>query len=536
MNLIPTILSLGGLAGIIATVVWILVRGNNNRVTKLFVFCQASVMIWLVSQLLKLFSVNTEQFWISFVVGNIGISMFAPSWLMFAAEYSDYRQYLRKPCRAMPLISLIFFTCVITNPIHHNYYTTFEYRNVVCGRLYYLSQIVYYLLIFAGICLMFIKHSQSNRRMTSQSVLIAIAIAVPLCINTLSVVKIIDTEIELTPLFFAFSVVMILIAISRFGLLNVNRIAINDTIDSIDSAVIVFDADDIMTYKNKYAETLISLETGTTLDELIAAGKEKTGTELSKSTSACELSYEGAYYNIRQNFCTNKKGERIASIIIVTNVSEYYELLDAEKKLSLEQERNRIAQEIHDSAGHTFTMISSLSRIISADLAGRNIPDETAGYVREIDGLSRSGVTQLRCSINNLRSDEFMTSVTRAINTVTSAVRGVDIDVCTQGEEDDSFAFCIKTVYDNTRETITNSMRYSGADRIDIIVKFRPDTLELYIFDNGRGCPVISENNGLRGIRERTEALGGTVKFSSVEGEGFTTVIKIPKQTSAAAE
>ena len=53
--------------------------------------------------------------------------------------------------------------------------------------------------------------------------------------------------------------------------------------------------------------------------------------------------------------------------------------------------------------------------------------------------------------------------------------------------------------------------------------------LELYIFDNGRGCSEISENNGLRGIRERTEALGGTVKFSSEEGEGFTTIIKIPK-------
>ena len=66
--------------------------------------------VYVSPQLLKLFSVNTEQFWISFVVGNIGISMFAPSWLMFAAEYSDYRQYLRKPCRAMPVISLIFFT------------------------------------------------------------------------------------------------------------------------------------------------------------------------------------------------------------------------------------------------------------------------------------------------------------------------------------------------------------------------------------------------------------------------------------------
>ena len=53
MDLIPTLLSLIGLAGLIATMVWVLVRGNNNRVTKLFVFCVASVMIWLISQLLR---------------------------------------------------------------------------------------------------------------------------------------------------------------------------------------------------------------------------------------------------------------------------------------------------------------------------------------------------------------------------------------------------------------------------------------------------------------------------------------------------
>ena len=69
---------------------------------------------------------------------------------------------------------------------------------------------------------------------------------------------------------------------------------------------------------------------------------------------------------------------------------------------------------------------------------------------------------------------------------------------------------------------------YSEAGRIDIIVKFYPDRLEVYIFDNGKGCKKIKENNGLRGIRQRTEALGGTVRFSSVEGEGFSTIIKIP--------
>ena len=104
-------------------------------------------------------------------------------------------------------------------------------------------------------------------------------------------------------------------------------------------------------------------------------------------------------------------------------------------------------------------------------------------------------------------------------------------DLPVQGEEDGSFDFCIRTVYENVRETITNAMRYSGADRIDIIVKFLPDRLEVYIFDNGKGCVDIKENNGLSGIRSRTEAAGGTVRFSSVEGEGFSTVIKIPKGT-----
>ena len=73
-------------------------------------------------------------------------------------------------------------------------------------------------------------------------------------------------------------------------------------------------------------------------------------------------------------------------------------------------------------------------------------------------------------------------------------------------------------------------MRYSGASRIDIIVKFLEERLEIYVLDNGKGCGNISESNGLRGIRERTEKLGGSVRFSSVYGEGFSVIMKIPSE------
>ena len=68
-----------------------------------------------------------------------------------------------------------------------------------------------------------------------------------------------------------------------------------------------------------------------------------------------------------------------------------------------------------------------------------------------------------------------MTSVTRAVKTVTDAVRTVDIDVCVQGTEDSRYAFCIRQIYDSVKETVTNTMRYSSAERIDIIIKFLGD-------------------------------------------------------------
>lgn len=270
-----------------------------------------------------------------------------------------------------------------------------------------------------------------------------------------------------------------------------------------------------MAYKNRYSDKIMDFSNIDTLSDFIGR----------IGTNQGDIELDGSFYNVRQSACLNKKGAEIAQVIIINNVSEYYELAEAEKKLSIEHERNRIAQEIHDSAGHTFTMISSLAKILQVETDS----DKVHKYISEIDGLSRSGITQLRCSINNLRDDEFMTSVTSAVQTVVTAVRNIEVELCFQGTEDESFAFCVREVYDNIRETLTNAMRYSSADKIDIIVRFSEEYLEVYVFDNGRGCAEIHENNGLSGIRRRTENIGGEVKFSSVEGEGFTTVIRIPK-------
>lgn len=528
ITIVSVFFLIAGLCGMIGTAGWILRRGNSSPMTHLFIVCELSITIWIISQLMILFSVNDRQLWISYLIGNAGICCFAPFWLMFSAEYSEVGASAKNLIRTLPALAAAMFAFIAANPLHKLYYAEFSKNGITYGGLFYVFQILFYIFILSGIAMMLIRHSRRSTQIPTQSMLLALAAAVPLMINTLTVTRIIRSRIELTPLFFAFSVIMVLIAIRRYGLLNINRIAINDTIGSIETAVIVFDADGDLTYKNRFAETNFPLDDISSLDELTAKLSELSGHELSSDLTSAEIQLGGEHYSLRRSLTMNRKGAVIAQVVMISNVTEYYELALAEKKLSLEQERNRIAQEIHDSAGHTFTMISSLAKIIRAESAKGNL-DDLNEYLDEIDGLSRSGVTQLRCSINNLRDDEFMTSVTRAIQTVTTAIRGIKIDLCIQGTEDGSFAFCIREVYDNTRETLTNAMRYSGADRIDVIVKFLADRLELYIFDNGRGCPDIKENNGLSGIRKRTEAIGGTVRFASVDGEGFNTIIKIPK-------
>ena len=513
-----------GLGGMTGTTAWVLRKGNNNCQTRLFMACQISMILWLVSQLLILFSESSRQLTISYLIGNLGISVFAPTWLMFSAEFFKQGAGTKGIMNLMPAVSAAAFLVCLTNPWHKLYYTHFGNGGITYGRLFYVFQAVYYICLIAAITLMSLKIARGSRRINKQAILLILSTAVPLGINTLTLTGILNVGIELTPLFFSFSSIMVLIAFSRYGLLNINSIAIADAVGHIASGVMVFANDGEMTYCNNSARQLLGGEKST-YQQLLERIRSMGAVFPENDTSSAIVKSEGRHYDINQNFVRNSHGVPMARVVIISDLTEYYELAEAERRLSLEQERNRIAQEIHDSAGHTFTMISSLARLLSV-----NTPEDSPmhGYITEIDGLSRSGVTQLRCSINNLRDDTFMTSVEQAVRTVAGAVRGMDIDICVQGSEDKRFAFCIRQVYDNTRETITNTMRYSGASRIDIILKFLSDRLELYIFDNGKGCSQIGENNGLRGIRERTESLGGTVRFSSVEGEGFSTIIKIP--------
>ncbi|MDD7428906.1 MAG: histidine kinase N-terminal 7TM domain-containing protein [Oscillospiraceae bacterium] len=534
---ILTALLLAALAIVCTSIVWLMVKGSRSKVTFSFVGGQFSLLLWIISQLVIILSESERQLLIGYDIGNLGISFIGSCWLLFAVSYMD--RELSKPllCGTLGFSSLIFLGAV-TNPLHGLYYSEFSMDGVTHGPLFYVSQIYIYLAMLCGIALICRQCFENKQRSRGQAVLLTLATAIPLSINLLTLANVIALDFALTPLSLAISDILVLFATYRYGFLNVNDVAFEDAFNTIEEGVIVFSRRGRITYLSSAAKRMLGISEKNDLSSFVGCVSELSEKPLTENFDYAEIEKDGLHLGIKHYHCRDDKGMIVAGLVIVSDISRYYQLIEktgelagARQKLAIERERNRIAQEVHDTAGHTFTMISSLAKLSKVRLS--DMPDspqlrELISFMDETESLARGGLTQLRCSINNLREDSFLTTVTAAVKTVTDAVRDIKTELCIQGTEDGRYAFCVQDIYSSFRELITNSVRYSGADRIDVIVKFLDESVELYVFDNGRGCAEITAHNGLNGIISRTEKLGGTAVFKSGEGIGFSAVIKIP--------
>lgn len=222
------------------------------------------------------------------------------------------------------------------------------------------------------------------------------------------------------------------------------------------------------------------------------------------------------------------------SVILLMFATVKYQFMDLRReltitneKLLLEQERNRIAQQVHDTAGHTLTMISSYMKLAIVSNEKQEY-DKVSTYLADAKQLSNQGIRELRESINQLRREASYELVTQGIMQLTDQVKEIPVEVTVQGEDSEQYSHLTGIVYDCVRESITNCLKYANASKMELILRFSSDSVEVMIADDGVGCKEIKDNNGLRGIRERVARANGTVRFVTGDGEGFLTRIKLP--------
>jgi two-component system sensor histidine kinase DesK len=185
-------------------------------------------------------------------------------------------------------------------------------------------------------------------------------------------------------------------------------------------------------------------------------------------------------------------------------------------------ERERIARDLHDVLGHTLSLVT-----LKAQLAGRLVerdPRRAAKEIREVEQVARHALGEVRETIRGYRAtlDE---EIGRARTLLDAAgIRTeASIDLPTiDRARDDVLALVL-------REMVTNTARHSGATTCRIVAEEIDGGCRLMVEDDGIGG-AVTEGSGLRGMRERIEALGGTFAYDGSSGARVTVTVPLPAE------
>ena len=209
-----------------------------------------------------------------------------------------------------------------------------------------------------------------------------------------------------------------------------------------------------------------------------------------------------------------------------------------EKRRLLEQERVRLAREIHDGISQEFTGIISYSEKGEAMAAENGTGAAMVDLLGRISGSARRGIQELRSIVWALNAEQqdlgyLAAYVKRSIADLLSAA---DVSMRVQDIPlGDDFPVPPQTaiaVYRIIQELSHNAVKHSGADTVDISFRRDGHWLELAFSDNGRGFDVAARmsdgGNGLKNIHKRTEECGGSIRFESALQTGTRVNARFP--------
>jgi len=249
-------------------------------------------------------------------------------------------------------------------------------------------------------------------------------------------------------------------------------------------------------------------------------------------------SHTRQYEILTRNFRQSRDDSEEHALLLSEKNKALLEKQDYEIYAATLRERNRIAREIHDNVGHV------LSRSILMTAACKTINKDEAldPLLGNLEESLNGAMNSIRSSVHDLHDD--------AVN-LEDAIKGLVKD----------FSFCPVTLtYDMsrqvprevkyslisiTKEGLSNVMRHSNADSVNILLREHPALYQLCIEDNGtlgskipdiqtdadsNKMETVSGGMGLSNIRDRVKALGGTVQIT--QEKGFQIFVTIPKSVS----
>ncbi len=262
-------------------------------------------------------------------------------------------------------------------------------------------------------------------------------------------------------------------------------------------------------------------------------------TPLAKGFSG-QTAHDRAHGDLEQRLAERTRDLGAANQRMLTEVSERIRLEEARAKLLLdfataqEEERNRVARDLHDSLGQHLVALSM--GLKSVELS-ESCPREVRARIRQMLEITRrldEEIDRLSHALRPLAlSDMGLEPALRRHVDGWSRESGVDADVQITTLGPERFSFIVETTaYRVVQEALTNVVKHAQATRVSVLAERRANGLRVIVEDDGRGFDVRSANDarrlGLRGMRERAALVGGKLQIESAPGQGTTVFLSVP--------
>jgi MYXO-CTERM domain-containing protein len=204
-------------------------------------------------------------------------------------------------------------------------------------------------------------------------------------------------------------------------------------------------------------------------------------------------------------------------------------LLELERRATEQrnEERLRLARDLHDALGHSVAMISMQSAVAAEALPERISDAQRA--VAEIRGISVATMSELRSTVRRLRSLESVVESPAGLDDLSALAEqargnGLEVRIVESGQQWDVPDALSRAAYRIVQEALTNVIRHANATKVTVTLDRGPDALSLTVRDDGQGAAEVVEGNGVHGMRERATELGGQLDVTST-GRGAGTVV-----------
>lgn len=534
----------------------LIIKGKKSVLKNTYILVVGLISLWLIAKILKTVSPNIHMRWFFIVVQYFAVEFLGAAFLIFALCYKTGKLPAMWKILLLLIIPTTSFLIVLTNPLHMNFYSYFDFYRDRFGPWFLPVQSLQYLYLFAGVVFLVIGYRQEPRKAFVGRVLALLSLLAML-LNVYYIAFKLDflkwifpfTVFDITPLALALALLLFMATAYRQRFLDISPISIRKSFSFISKGVFyVYEDESIYRGNTAFYRFFPQCQMKKTLAEVLDAMELDDDANTSNLYQMIKSDTLDTFFQVRtisgRHFKVMVKplkyGVKMVSFSELTQVIQLSEKVKLQNdKLSAAREQleeitakqrdlaviklqTGIAQNVHDILGHSLTVVIGTTELAAMDAEKVDISSKLVS----IKEMLINSLADLRNALSSEMSVLSETPLIKAIEALSND--SIVLDFSYQGQPLELSSEINETIYRLCQESITNAIRHGNAAHITIVLRFQTKQIEIFAIDDGKGCEVIKLHYGLQGIQQRAESLGGKAIFRSDGQMGFHTHVVLP--------